>query len=92
VVTVREINEAQEQGLDPFLDNHSNFDFMAPPPGYFLWSVAAGISLKGDKTRYDFRVGSENLLNTSYREYTNRFRYYADDLGRNLIVSIKCIF
>lgn len=92
VVTVREINEAQEQGIDPFEGNSDNFDFMKSPDGYFLWNVYTGVTVKNEKVRYDFRIGSENLLNTSYREYTNRFRYYADDLGRNFIVSIKCIF
>ena len=92
VVTVGEINDAREQGKDPFENDDSNFDFMEAPPGYFLWNVAAGVSVKGEKTQYDFRLGSENLLNTTYREYTNRFRYYADDLGRNFIVSVKCIF
>jgi iron complex outermembrane recepter protein len=92
VVTVKEINDAHEQGIDPFENDDSNFDFMEAPPAYFLWNVAAGISLKGEKTQYDFRIGSENLLNTTYREYTNRFRYYADDLGRNFVISIKCIF
>jgi iron complex outermembrane recepter protein len=92
VVTVREINEAQEQGEDPFENDHSNFDFTEAPDGYLLWNVAAGISLKGDKRRYDFRIGSENVINSTYREYTNRFRYYADDLGRNFVISVKCIF
>jgi iron complex outermembrane receptor protein len=92
VVTVREINDAEEQGVDPFENDKSNFDFMKPPEGYFLWNLSAGASLKGAKTRYDIRIGTENLLNTSYREYTNRFRYYADDLGRNFLISLKCIF
>ena len=92
VVTVEEINDAHEQGKDPFENDDSNFDFMEAPPGYFLWNVAAGVSVKGEKTQYDFRLGSDNLLNTTYREYTNRFRYYADDLGRNFIISVKCIF
>ena len=92
VVTVREIKEAYEQRTDPFKDNTDNFDFMEPPAGYLLWNISAGISIKGEKTQYDFRVASENVLNTTYREYTNRFRYYADDLGRNFIISIKCIF
>jgi iron complex outermembrane receptor protein len=92
VITVQEINNAHEQGTDLFKGNNSNFDFMAPPSGYFLWNVAAGLSLRSGKKKYDFRIASENLLNTSYREYTNRFRYYADDLGRNFIISVKCIF
>jgi iron complex outermembrane receptor protein len=92
VITVREINEAQEEGTDPFGDDPANFDFMKPPPGYVLWNVSAGVSVKGEKARYDFRIGADNLLNTTYREYTNRFRYYADDLGRNFIMSVKCVF
>jgi iron complex outermembrane recepter protein len=92
VITVREINEAQQQQTDPLKGNTSNFDFMAAPEGYWLWNVAAGASLKCKKVQYDFRIASENTLNQKYREYTNRFRYYADDLGRNIIFSLKCIF
>lgn len=92
VVTVREINEGQDQGVDPFQNDNSNFDFMAPPAGYFLWNVSGGVSIKRENTQFDFRLAAENLLDTSYREYTNRFRYYADDLGRNFVISIKCIF
>jgi iron complex outermembrane receptor protein len=68
VITVQEINNAHEQGTDLFKGNNSNFDFMAPPSGYFLWNVAAGLSLRSGKKKYDFRIASENLLNTSYRE------------------------
>jgi iron complex outermembrane receptor protein len=92
VITVQEINDASANGIDPFQGDNSNFDFMAPPPSYFLWDFAAGVSLKSGQKRFDFRVAAENLLNKSYREYTNRFRYYADDMGRNFIISVKCIF
>ncbi len=91
-ITAREFNEASEQNINLFEEDQSSFDFMPAPQGYFLWNVSTGISVKADKVRYDFRVTTENLLNTSYREYTNRFRYYADDLGRNFIISIKCFF
>jgi iron complex outermembrane recepter protein len=92
VITVREIKEAQEQNGDPFSGDKSNFDFMEPPDGYVLWSLSAGVSVKSKKAQYDFRIASENTLNQTYREYTNRFRYYADDPGRNIAVSFKCIF
>jgi len=92
VVTVKEINDAMDEGSDPFENDDSNFDFMEAPSGYVLWNAAAGVSIKGEKTQYDFRIGAENILNTTYREYTNRFRYYADDLGSNFIISVKCIF
>jgi iron complex outermembrane receptor protein len=92
VITARQFNEASAENINLFEDNGSSFDFMPPPSGYLLWNVSTGVSLKSDKVRYDFRVAAENVLNTSYREYTNRFRYYADDLGRNFIISVKCIF
>lgn len=92
VVTVREIKEAREQGIDLFANDPSNFDFMAAPAGYYLWNLSTGFSINRKKVRYDFRVASENILNTTYLEYTNRFRYYANDIGSNFIVSLKCIF
>jgi iron complex outermembrane receptor protein len=92
VITPRDFQESQENDTDPFNGDYSNFDFMAAPAAYALVNVSTGFSLKKEKVRYDFRVAAENLLNTSYREYTNRFRYYADDLGRNFILSFKTIF
>jgi iron complex outermembrane receptor protein len=92
VITPPEIEEAEKQNIDLFKSSNDNFDFMAAPSGYTLFSTAIGVSIKRDKIRYDFRVAGENLFNTSYREYTNRLRYYADDIGRNFILSIKCIF
>lgn len=31
----------------------------------------------------------DNLLNTSYRSYLNRLRFYADEMGRNIMIQIK---
>jgi iron complex outermembrane receptor protein len=92
VVTVREIEEAEENDTDPFNGDTSIFDFTEAPDGYALVNAAMGFSIRGEKVQYDFRLSAENLLDQRYREYTNRFRYYADDLGRNVIFSIKCIF
>ncbi|HZY80406.1 MAG TPA: TonB-dependent receptor [Cyclobacteriaceae bacterium] len=87
VVTVRELQEG-----NPFAEDTSNFDFMAAPDGYWLWNISAGMSVPGKRGRYEFRVTGENVLNTRYREYTNRFRYYADDLGSNVIIAAKYVF
>jgi iron complex outermembrane receptor protein len=92
VITPRDFKEAAEAGTDPFLTDNSNFDFMAAPDGYFLLNISAGASLKSNKTQYDFRISCDNALNEVYREYTNRFRYYSDEIGRNILFSIKCIF
>jgi iron complex outermembrane recepter protein len=91
-ITVRDFNDAIESETDPLQGSSSNFDFMDAPNAYWLWNMTVGLSVQGTKARYDFRLGSENTLNTTYREYTNRFRYYADDLGTNFIFSIKCTF
>jgi iron complex outermembrane receptor protein len=92
VVTVREIKEAYDDERNIFQENDANFDFTPAPSGYFLWNLSTGSSVRTNSLKYDLRLTAENVLNTSYREYTNRFRYYADDLGRNFMLSVKCIF
>ncbi len=85
--TIDEIILADQNGetLPPF-------DFASAPEGYFLWNINSGISYPLKKSKLDFKVSISNLLNTSYREYTNRMRYYADDVGRNISLAIKYSF
>ncbi|HEX9651088.1 MAG TPA: TonB-dependent receptor [Cyclobacteriaceae bacterium] len=92
VISPREIVEAQVEGVDLFKDNTSIFDFQAAPKGYFLWNISIGASIRRSHVQYNLRISSENTLNQKYREYTNRLRYYADDIGRNITLSLKCIF
>jgi len=92
VVTVAQINEANEKGIDLFADNKSNFDFMTAPAGYFLAGVSTGISFKANGSQFDIRLSSDNLFNKAYREYTNRMRYYADDIGSNFTLALKYSF
>lgn len=55
------------------------------PPAYHWLGLSAGIKIHSPKG-YTMRVVCEvtNLLNTEYREYTNRFRYYAHEAGRDV--------
>jgi iron complex outermembrane receptor protein len=93
VIPIPTLKEYSESNTNPFQDDPSNFDFMAAPKGYLLWNISAGIAVPTKKeNRYEFRASMENMLNASYREYTNRFRYYANDLGSNFILSAKYIF
>lgn len=55
-------------------------DYAAPPAGYYLVNINWGISFKG----FDLSLRVSNALNTAYRDYLNRFRYYADGQGRNI--------
>ena len=92
VVPIRDIIEAKEQGIDLFENDNLNFDFVDSPDGYFLASIALGISKPIMKSKLDFRISIENLTNTAYREYSNRMRYYADEIGRNLSIALKYSF
>ena len=79
-----------EGGLDPesFDPPASGFDFKAAPNGYLLFNLASGI----ERGRLSYRLRVRNLLNTSYRSYTNRMRYFADEQGINFILSVKYSF
>jgi len=68
-------------------------DFAPPPSAYFLLQVAAGFKIPMAKNhKLGLQVAVENLLDKSYRDYMNRFRYYADDAGRNFILRVHYSF
>ena len=68
--------------------NTDIFDFMPPPDNYFL--VGAKINFK--QKAWSATAKIDNLLNTNYRNYTDRLRYYADAPGRNLSFSLNYKF
>jgi iron complex outermembrane receptor protein len=69
-----------------------DFDIAAAPPGYSLFNLAyqKQIQIRGNKLNLGAQV--QNLLNTSYKEYMNRFRYFTDDIGRNILLKINYQF
>mgnify|MGYP004001753803 FL=1 len=67
-------------------------DFLAPPESYYLIGLKASAEKQLSKLRLNMYVRVENLLNETYRDYLNRQRYFADDLGFNLIVGINISF
>jgi iron complex outermembrane recepter protein len=89
VLSPRQFLDAANNNVDLLENDNRNFDFGEAPAGYALLGAATGFSVKTGESRLDFRVSIENALNTSYREYTNRFRYFANDLGRNIFLSIQ---
>jgi len=62
-----------------------------PPKAYHLLALDTEMRLSL-RNSDDFTVGLRvsNLLNTNYRDYLNRLRYFVDDLGRN--ISIRFIY
>jgi iron complex outermembrane receptor protein len=92
IISPEELQEASRNGVNLFENDDRNFDFAAAPNAYALVSAQLGTDILSKSSKLTIRLGSENLLNTTYREYTNRLRYFSDDVGRNVSLSIKCSF
>lgn len=69
-----------------------NSDYVDPPPGYSLFNVNAGFNSHVFTKDVNISISVNNILNTAYRDYLNRFRYYCDDLGINAVIRLKINF
>lgn len=68
-------------------------DISTPPDAYHLWELSLAYTLTTKTKKYwDFRIIVENMTNTSYREYLNRLRFYADEMGRNVRLQLNYNF
>jgi iron complex outermembrane receptor protein len=67
-------------------------DYAPAPPGYVLFGAEAGFTWASPAGAVDVELQARNLLNETYRDYTNRFRYYADETGREIAVRVKLAF
>ncbi|MGB2136210.1 MAG: TonB-dependent receptor, partial [Flavobacteriaceae bacterium] len=65
-------------------------DISTPPKGYHLLGMElhwGAYPFFSDKISISLIF--DNLLDTSYRNYLNRLRFYADEMGRNIMLQIK---
>lgn len=67
-------------------------DYIAPPAGYTLLSLELGFTAHIRNSHIGISVAASNLLNTKYRDYLDRFRYYTDAMGRNVSLKINIPF
>lgn len=67
-------------------------DFLPPPEPYFLLGFSAKTGFRLGETHLDLNLSVENALNTTYRNYLNRLRYFADEMGVNVILSANLTF
>lgn len=65
-------------------------DISTPPKGYHLFGLQLEKQLNLSKS-YDSKVVLQvnNMLNQTYRDYLNRQRFFADELGRNILLQIQ---
>lgn len=67
-------------------------DYTSPPPAYWLVELSAGSTVVLGKQPLRWNVGVYNLFNTAYRDYLSRFRYFAHEPGRNIIIRLSIPF
>ena len=63
-------------------------DLLPPPPAFHLFHlrIQQRVMLANGNAIH-LNAATENLFNTSYRNYLNRLRYYAEEVGRNFSMS-----
>ncbi|MEO9892671.1 TonB-dependent receptor, partial [Aurantibacter sp.] len=60
------------------------------PPAYHLLSAFSKVQFPiGLKNQLQIGLTVNNVMNTEYRDYLNRTRFFADDLGRNFILQLN---
>jgi iron complex outermembrane recepter protein len=70
----------------------ANSDFVPPPPAYYTVNLHASCNVSIRKQNVEIGISVYNLLNNSYRDYLDRFRYFTDAMGRNFAFRIKIPF
>lgn len=90
-IGVDDLLEAKANDIDLFEMNDEVFDFLPPPSGYFLVDASWGFQVKNIPGLHG-SLQIKNVLNQSYRNYTDFMRYVADDMGRNFILSVRYKF
>jgi iron complex outermembrane receptor protein len=65
-------------------------DISTPPAGYQLLHFYSEMKFKTfGKSNTTLAFSVQNILNTKYRDYLNRQRFFADEMGRNFQIQLK---
>ncbi|MDG1432554.1 MAG: TonB-dependent receptor [Saprospiraceae bacterium] len=67
-------------------------DFLSPPDDYFLIGLQVGTNFEWQESSLKVSLRAENLMNTTYRDYLNRLRYFADENGINVSLNLNYRF
>jgi iron complex outermembrane receptor protein len=83
---VEDIYVAKQTDVPP------GYDFAPPPGAYNLIDAHIGFKITINKTYADFEIAANNLMNVAYKDYLDRFRYFADEPGRNIVFRLRVPF
>ena len=67
-------------------------DFLAPPSSYALVGLKLSADIIFSHQKIKCFVKADNLLNTKYRDYLNRQRYFADEIGLSVSFGVNYKF
>ncbi|MBC8082122.1 MAG: TonB-dependent receptor, partial [Hymenobacter sp.] len=70
-------------------DHYEARDLLAPPAGYGLLNLELGGTVRWGRQPLEISVSGTNLLNQRYRDYLNRYRYFTDEMGRNVTLRVR---
>lgn len=74
----------------PTTNSNVLLDLSSTPSSYHLLNFNTDATFKvSQKTSLTIGITVTNVLNTKYRAYLNRLRYFADNLGRNYLLQLK---
>lgn len=86
-------NEFPDNNFEIFIvetDQNVLVDVSTPPDAYHLINLRGQLDFEvNNKSTLQVALAVNNLFDTSYRNYLNRQRFFADDLGRNVSLQLK---
>ena len=90
---VFEQNEFPDFNFETFIASTNEtvlVDISTPPPAYHLLHFYSEATFPiSKKVALNVGLSINNLLDKNYRTYLNRLRYFADDLGRNIMLQVQ---
>ncbi len=64
-------------------------DYKAAPAAYTLVGLNASAGIQAGQRVITVSAGVRNLFDIRYRDYMNMFRYFSDDMGRNIHLRLQ---
>ncbi len=80
--------ESLLDGSEVITSDSEIFDFKDAPESYFLLDLSWNFNWKN----LSGGITVQNIFNTSYRNYLNELRYFADEPGRNILFTLNYQF
>ena len=85
IIAPEELLRSYEQGIRLVNEHTPLFDLVDAPRSFWLLGAQASLTTR----KWTLAVKGDNIFNQSYRRYTDRLRYFADQPGSNYLFSIS---